>query len=413
MLLSEGASTSAREAITALGLRGHEIEVCDPNPYCLARFSSFVSRFHRCPGIGGDPEGYLEFVTRLLATGQFDILLPIHEQGLLFAKVKDRIPSTVGIALPSFDAYAQALDKMLFSLLLTELCISQPKTLLLDGVDAIPRDTRYPYFLKRPLGTASRAVWFIQSDADLECAKAEIGAPAEGMLLQEFVEGPIEHAQALFDRGRFVAMHGYRQIVAGAGGGEAVKESVWRPQVREALETIAVRLAWHGAISVDYILHKGVAHFFDCNPRLVEPMSAALAGTDLIDLLISISLGEHPLEMPAGRIGMRTHLGMQALLGTAIRTGSRMSVIAECWRLATLGGEYASSQEELTPVSLDCLSVVPFAAAFAVLVANPAAAHHLSKRGWGAGLLTPAALRLIRVMPPTSKRSEQAIAPPS
>ena len=30
----------------------------------------------------------------------------------------------------------------------------------------------------------------------------------------------------------------------------------------------------------------------DCNPRLVEPMSAYLAGTDLVGLLLKVSLGE-------------------------------------------------------------------------------------------------------------------------
>ena len=86
ILLSEGASTSAREAITALGLAGHHVEVCDPDPHCLARFSRFVRKLHRCPPLGADPQGYLAFILERIAGGQFDVLLPIHEQGLLLAK---------------------------------------------------------------------------------------------------------------------------------------------------------------------------------------------------------------------------------------------------------------------------------------------------------------------------------------
>jgi len=88
ILLSEGASTSAREAITALGLRGHHVEVCDPDPHCLGRFSRFVRKFHHCPPLGTDPHGYLAFILDLISGGQFDVLLPIHEQGLLFAKTR-------------------------------------------------------------------------------------------------------------------------------------------------------------------------------------------------------------------------------------------------------------------------------------------------------------------------------------
>src|SRR3954469_25509264 len=102
VLLSEGSSTSAREAITALGLAGHIVEVCDPSPVCLGRFSRFVSKFHRCPGLRDDPAGYLSFVEKLLATRQFDALLPIHEQGFLFAKVRERLQARTGLALPDF-----------------------------------------------------------------------------------------------------------------------------------------------------------------------------------------------------------------------------------------------------------------------------------------------------------------------
>src|ERR1700689_4561510 len=88
VLVSEGNSTSAREAITILGLSGHLVEVCDPSPYCLARFSRFVRKFHHCPGLRDDPAGFLRFIEQLLAVQHFDVLLPTHEQGFLFARAR-------------------------------------------------------------------------------------------------------------------------------------------------------------------------------------------------------------------------------------------------------------------------------------------------------------------------------------
>ena len=85
VLVSEG-DRGAGEAITILGLSGHIVEVCDPSPFCLARFSRFVRKFHRCPGLRDDPLGFLRFVEELLARRHFDVLLPIHEQGFLFAR---------------------------------------------------------------------------------------------------------------------------------------------------------------------------------------------------------------------------------------------------------------------------------------------------------------------------------------
>src|ERR1700684_1212130 len=86
VLVSEGNSTSAREAITILGLSGHTVEICDPSPYCLARFSRFVAKLHRCPGLRDDPAGFLGFVENLLAGPHFHVLLAIHEQGLFFLR---------------------------------------------------------------------------------------------------------------------------------------------------------------------------------------------------------------------------------------------------------------------------------------------------------------------------------------
>src|SRR6202048_170264 len=108
VLVSEGNSTSAREAITILGLSGHLIEVCDPSPYCLARFSRVVQKFHRCPGLRDEPGGFLGFVEALLAAKHFDVLLPAHEQGFLFARARQRLEGRVGLALPSFENYRTA-----------------------------------------------------------------------------------------------------------------------------------------------------------------------------------------------------------------------------------------------------------------------------------------------------------------
>src|SRR5258708_37993818 len=128
VLVSEGNSTSAREAVTMLGLSGHLVEVCDPSPWCLARFSRFVQKFHRCPGLRDDPDGFLRFVEDLLAARHFDVLLPIHEQGFLFARVQERLGNRSGLALPSFVSYRAAHSKAGFTPLLAPLTFPHPTT---------------------------------------------------------------------------------------------------------------------------------------------------------------------------------------------------------------------------------------------------------------------------------------------
>src|SRR5262245_39799395 len=260
ILLTEGASTSAREAVTALGLAGHHIELMDPDVHCISRFSRFVRKVHRCPPIATHPKAYLEFALEL--SRSFDVLLPIHEQGLIFSKVPHRIPESVGIALPGYEAYSTGLDKWRFSQKMRELDMPQPNTRIVDSAADIP-DTGPPFIVKRPMSTASRGVQIVRTKEDAAAARVQTGGEHGPIIIQDFIDAPLEHAQLLFDRGRFVAMHGYRQIIRGAGGGEALKESVWRPRVKTEMEKFAQALDWHGAISLDYLWKDEVPYLVD------------------------------------------------------------------------------------------------------------------------------------------------------
>jgi predicted ATP-grasp superfamily ATP-dependent carboligase len=399
VLLSEGSSTSAREAITVLGLAGHVVEVCDPSPVCLGRFSRFVSKFHRCPGLRDDPAGYLSFVEKLLAERPFDVLLPIHEQGFVFARVKGRFETRAGLALPDFKSYRAAHSKSGFSRLLDELGLPQPATRIVTSPSELCDAVRYPCVVKTSIGTASRGIWFVRDDNGLTQALQDLDANdafADEVLVQDLIAGATEKAQAIFSRGKLLGFHACRQIAPGAGGGEAIKQSVRRPGVRADVATIGERLGWHGALSVDIIMPDQGAHLFiDCNPRLVEPMSAYLAGLDLLDLLLRVSRGEMPAVAPESRESVRTHLAMQAMLGCAARGGTRRGLFRECMRLAAGRGPYADSVEELTPVRRDWVSAVPLAMIASALLADPQSAGTLSKKGWGAHLLGIKSVRLI------------------
>lgn len=399
ILVPEGFSTSAREAITILGLSGHVVEVCDPSTHCLARFSRFVRKFHHCPGLQADPAGYLAFVERLLSARAFDVLLPTHEQGLLFARAAERLRPQVSFALPSFASYRAALTKAGFSRLLAELGLPQPPTRIVRSEQELREVIRLPAVIKTSVGTASRGIWFAHSEADVNRVVGELSAGdfADELLVQDLIAATTEKAQSVFCCGRLLGFHAYRQVAAGAGGGEAIKRSVSRPAVKAFLEAIGARLAWHGGLSVDYLMRDENAAplLIDCNPRLVEPMSAWLAGTDLVSLLLRVSCGETPEPLPESREGVHTHLAMQVLLGQAARGGTRRELMREFRRLATGRGPYGESREELTPVRTDWASAVPLAATALMLLAAPKSAASVTRGGFGVHLLDAATIRRI------------------
>jgi hypothetical protein len=400
ILVPEGSSTSGREAITLLGLAGHHVEVCDPSLWCLARYSRFVRKFHHCPPLRSDPAGFLAFVEKLIATRHFDVLLPTHEQGFLFARAHERFAGRIAFALPSFESYRTAHSKAGFCRLLDRLGLPQPPTRIVNSESELRAAIAFPAVIKTSIGTASRGVWFVRTDGDLLPALYDLAASdgfAGEVLVQDLIAGTTEKAQSVFCHGRLIGFHAYRQVSAGVGGGEAMKASVSRPVVREYLERIGAQLAWHGGLSVDYIMpYDGTAPLLiDCNPRLVEPVNAWRSGSDLVGLLLLISQGETPDALPDSREGVLTHLAMQVLLGIASRGGTRAEIVRECWRLIRGDGPYARSCEEMTPVRLDWLSAVPLAMTATLLLASPSLAMTVAKGGFGAHLLDVKSVRVI------------------
>jgi predicted ATP-grasp superfamily ATP-dependent carboligase len=401
ILLSEGSSLSSREAITALGLAGHRVELVSSNPLCLGRFSRFVSRVHPAPASGADPDGYLAVVIDIAGARRIDALIPVHEQAYLFAAARQKLPAGLGIALADFAAFEQVQSKASFATLLTRLGVPQPKTEIVRSADEFTAARPYPFFVKAAFGTASAGVWRVGDAHARDALLLQLeqqNAFAEGLLVQAAVAGSLERTQAVFDHGRLVASHIYRQVVEGPGGGDVLKISVVDAQVRNTVAQIGEALAWHGALSFDYLREDatGTPHFIDANPRMVEPMNAWLSGVDLPGALLQISLGDKPPTQAQGREGVLTRLGLMGLLDAARQRSRRRDVLREIGLLAFGSGRYRGAREELVPLKTDPWCAVPLGMVAARLLRDPAAAARFSDTTLAAYSLTPEAIRRLR-----------------
>ncbi len=401
ILLSEGSSLSAREAITALGLAGHRVELVSSDPLCLGRFSRFVTRVHRAPASGADPDGYLAAVQDLVKGNAIDALIPVHEQAYLFAAARKQLPPGLGIALADFEAFEQVQSKARLAELLTRLNVPQPATDIVRSANEFAKARPYPYFIKTSFGTASAGVWRVGDDRQRDLLLQELeknGAFAEGVVVQAAITGTLERTQAVFDGGRLVACHIYRQMMEGPGGGDVLKLSVIRSEVRETVERIGQALKWHGALSFDYIRDDTTAtpYFIDANPRLVEPMNAWLAGVDLPGALLQISLGKSPPTQVDGRAGVLTRLGLMGLMDAARRNNRRRDVLLDTALLIFNSGRYSGTREELVPLWTDPCCGIPLGVVLARLLRAPQAAARLADSTVAAYSLTPAAIHRLR-----------------
>lgn len=184
----------------------------------------------------------------------------------------------------------------------------------------------------------------------------------------------------MFDRGELVAIHGYRQMAQGLGGGDISKLSVRRPAVRHYVDLLGRELEWHGALSLDYVFQEDrqVPLFIDANPPLVEPMNAVFGGVNLADILVRVSTGE-PIaaeETPTKQV--RTHMLLMGRLSAAASRRRRLDVMIELMRSIAGRGLYAESREELLPVRMDHECLFPLIYALTRLLVKPESATALS-----------------------------------
>jgi hypothetical protein len=113
--------------------------------------------------------------------------------------------------------------------------------------------------LKTSIATTSRGTFVIRDQADLAAARSALAHHRGAILLQQWLDGPTEHVQAVFQHGRLIGIAAFAQLMAGAGGGPALKQTIPVDPVERDVAAIGARLDWHGAISFDYVKTGGAA----------------------------------------------------------------------------------------------------------------------------------------------------------
>jgi len=395
-LFSDGSSLTAREFLSVLGPAGHHIEIVDPDPACICRFSRWTQRVHRCPPAARDPLGYLKVVNDLLATGIFDVLLPTHEQAWLFAVGRSRLGQGARVAIASAAAFSCVQSKIEFARLLDEMGLPQPKWQAVEAPGELA-GWATPFYLKTSFSTAGTGVRKVTNSLVATRAWESLRSAGDGgpIMVQAAADGEYAQVQALFDRGHLVAVHTSAQTAVGIGPSAAGRVGVDHAFARREVAVLGNRLHWHGGLTVDYMF-RGEDHvYIECNPRTVEPGNAAASGVNLPELQVALSREEEMAGLRVGRSGVRTHSSLAVLLGTAAYVGTRKAVLRELLRLIAHRGPFKGSRDCLTPVRHDLPSLVPLAVVAAGALLSPGSAVRLANEAVRRYSMTADAIQLV------------------
>lgn len=397
MLLSEASSLTAREFTTVLGRSGVEVEAVSSAALPIVRFSRWCRRVHPAPASSADPVGYLQRVDALMASGDFDALLPTHEQAWLFAAGRHLLPHAA-VAVAAIDAFDQVQSKTAFAALLDALGLPQPEWRLVrsDGdLDAVG----LPVWVKAAFSTAGRGVARASGPGEARALWQRFTAADDSMpvMVQACAEGRYAQVQAVFEHGRLLAGAVSEQLAVGAGGSAAARLSVDHPRAVEAIQTLGRHLGWHGGLTLDYLHIDGRPSFIECNPRTIEPGNAAAAGVDLPALTIALTRGDALPAVPLlTRAGVRTRSTMAIALGAAERHRTRRAILGSLASSIGRRPPLRHSTEVLTPILADPPSLIPLIVAVGAVLARPGQVASLADGTVDTYAVTPSAVQLVR-----------------
>ena len=380
VLLSDGSGLTSRQVATQLHAAGHVVDVLVPGGLPITRFTRHVRRVHHVPRYGTDPLAWLDAAMEVARAEGIECLFPTQEQAALLARAADRLRG-VGLAcpVPAFSAIRAVQDKISATETLAAHGVPQPVTSVARTRAGLRDAGQLPVWVKTAIGTASNGVRYVRTTAELEALAEALdrgGQLGSGVVVQRPAEGPLAMIQTVFANGDLVAFHANLRTRAGLAGGAAAKESIDLTGLRAPLARLGGALGWHGALSCDAILGPDGPVVIDVNPRLVEPGNAWRAGVDLVDAMLGVAFGRPVEQLPDGRVGVRTHQLLIAVLGAAEQGKHRRGVLAELTNGVLRRGPYRTSAEELTPLRGDLRAAIPVVAASLATLTWPGA-HRL------------------------------------
>lgn len=316
----------------SLGRRGVRVLCGDSVGFAPATFSRYCAESFRYPDPRLDPEGFLCAVERVaraeLAAGREVVLIPVHSETYLIAEQRARFERLgVQLALPSHAQISQTRDKGKLADLADELGLTIPTTHRFADLSEVYRaapDLSYPVFVKVRGSAAGVGIEKVDAPEELVSVYAAFVSgyglgPEEMPIVQEAVPGDDICVSALFEEGRCVALHTYRNVrqfprTTGAG---VLRETVAAPEAEAVARRLLESLEWHGLAQLDFRWEEGqTPYLIELNPRLFGGLPQAIAaGVDHPWLLFQMAQGISP-ETPVIDPEPRTETPVLGLLAT-------------------------------------------------------------------------------------------------
>ena len=262
VLLTLGRLPKALDLARGFSRAGCRVLVADPFGWTLAGASRHVDREYAVPPPRADKAAYCGAIARIVAEQCVDIVVPVSEETMHVAFVRDRLDSRVRLFTMPPDRVIAMHDKAGFVRAARDLGLDVPETQAFGTQAAHDLAEAGDVVVKPVFSCSGRGVRVVRRGASLPDFD-----PATPAVVQRFVSGQEYSSCSIASDGRVVATVIYRGTVM--SGSVAVSfERVDNSAIDRWIESFVGANRWTGFIAFDFIVDaSGKAWGIECNPR--------------------------------------------------------------------------------------------------------------------------------------------------
>ncbi|MEZ5931011.1 MAG: ATP-grasp domain-containing protein [Alphaproteobacteria bacterium] len=276
VLLTLGRLPKGLDLARSFRRAGYRVIVADPFRWHLMRVSRAVSRSYLVTAPNVDAERYLNELERIIRRENVSIVVPVSEESIYVAALKERLGSSVDIYGMSQETLLALHDKLRFIETAAAIGLSVPETYRLDDPRAGRLAETGDYVLKPINACAGRGVRIEKQGTALPD-----GTTGTSTVVQRHVEGWAASSFSMTHEGRVMLTVVYRgTIMSGtvAVGFERVDK---RTGIEEWVDTFVAHIGYSGFIAFDFIIDRdGKPFAIECNPRATSGLH--FVATDIL-----------------------------------------------------------------------------------------------------------------------------------
>ena len=289
----------------------------------LCRMSRCVDRSVRIASPDKTPERYLDELEAVIVEEGATLLVPVSEETLWVAGLRDRLPPTVEVFTADQATVLELHDKYRFAKRARALGLDAPASFLPGDADAVAAavSAATPLIAKPRHACSGRGVRQLESGSE---RKLEGLSSAE--VVQQRIDGKEVSSFAICQSGKVLALIAYEARILSGSVAVCFRSIATPPAVGRWVERFSEAVGYTGFLAFDFIIDsKGRAFAIECNPRATSGIHFVPA--DILATLVARKNSERA-TLEHGRTLAESWSCLTVLLGRMLKPMAFRSTFA-------------------------------------------------------------------------------------